>query len=306
MKSEISQNRTFLMGLAMIAVVLFHHGWVVIPGITAFFYRFGLWGVDIFLFLSGFGCVYALNKYAVGKFLKRRLLRLLPTCAIVGLIVFIADLFLDVERTHTYAAVRLISLHRWYIQAIIICYALCPFAYMLLKRFRGRGLIALSLTAIVLEYFFPELDVWRIKWILGRLPVFFIGMYVAEFDLKMSKSLCIISALCLLGAVITRCRGGYYVFQWTYFLAAAMPFVCETLCRLRDFCIKIRVFRLVELLGLYSLEIYLIHEYAYWAIYEFAIPLWSKYIVFLLIVVSLCRLVRLIADTLSRRLHFNA
>lgn len=47
MKQEISRNRTFLMGLAMIGIILFHHGWVVVPGITAVFSRFGLWGVDI-------------------------------------------------------------------------------------------------------------------------------------------------------------------------------------------------------------------------------------------------------------------
>lgn len=45
MKSTLSENRLFLMGLAMIGIVLFHHGFTVIPGITAFFIVlvYGVW-----------------------------------------------------------------------------------------------------------------------------------------------------------------------------------------------------------------------------------------------------------------------
>lgn len=120
----------------------------------------------------------------------------------------------------------------------------------------------LCLIAIIGEYIFPELDVWRIKWILGKLPVFFIGMYIAEFDLTKNVKKYMLSALCLVLAIVTRCflGGG---FNWTYFLAAAMPLICATLCHLRYICIKIHVYRFIELTGLYSLEIYLIHEYTY-------------------------------------------
>ena len=41
MKETLSVNWTFLMGLAMIGIVCFHHGWAVIPGFTTFFSRFG-------------------------------------------------------------------------------------------------------------------------------------------------------------------------------------------------------------------------------------------------------------------------
>ncbi len=208
MKSELSANRSFLMGLAMIAIVLFHHGWTVIPGVTAFFSRFGLWGVDIFLFLSGFGCVYALQKYSTGKFYRKRVTRLLPTCMLAGMLVFVIDGYFQAERVMAPAIIRVLSLHRWYIQAILICYLLCPLLYLLIKKFKIRGLIMIIVLSLILANFIPYHNVWKITWAFGRLPVFAIGMYVAMFDLKMTRAQYAFSALCLVAAIITRCRGG--------------------------------------------------------------------------------------------------
>lgn len=202
MKQRISENRTFLMGLAMIAVVLFHHGWTIIPGVTAFFSRFGLWGVDIFLFLSGFGCVYALGKYDKGQFYVKRLIRILPTCLLAGILVCVADIWLHAERTDTWLPIKILSLHRWYIQAILICYALCPLFLAILRRYRAWGLLAMVIVISLVGLLVPEMEVFRLTWILNRIPVFLVGMYVAIFDLKLTKWQLALSALCLVMAVL--------------------------------------------------------------------------------------------------------
>lgn len=296
MRSHISQNRTFLMGLAMIAIVCFHHGWIVIPGFTAVFSRFGLWGVDVFLFLSGFGCVYALNRYTTNVFLCKRIVRLLPTCILAGVLVYCMDLYFHAERTITYIPIRLLSIQRWYIQAILVCYCLCPLAFVILKRARIVGLLCMIASVIVIENILPEVDVWKINWAFGRMPVFLIGMYVAMFDLTMSLWKYIISGICLIMAIVIRCGVGNDAFKWTYFLAMAIPLVCVALCRLRNLCIRFRVNHFIELLGTYSLEIYLIHEYLFWAIYEVQFPLWCKYIIFIIAVFGLCFSIKKIAD----------
>lgn len=218
MRQMVSGNRSFLMGIAMIAIVCFHHGWTVIPGFTAVFSRFGLWGVDIFLFLSGFGCVYALNKYSTTTFWHRRLIRLLPTCLLAGILIYYVDLYFHAERTITCLLIRLFSLHRWYIQAILICYMLCPLAYFIIKNYKVTGLMIMAVTAIIIEISLPEVKVWKINWAFGRIPVFLIGMYVALFDIKMSRWQYIISAICLVTAMITRCVGGYYTINGLIFL----------------------------------------------------------------------------------------
>jgi len=305
MKETLSKNRTFLMGLAMISVVLFHHGWTIVPGITAFFSRFGLWGVDIFLFLSGFGCVYALNKYSINQFFKRRVQRLLPTCLIAGIIIYLIDFYFHAERSTTFTIVQLFSLHRWYIQAIVLCYILCPLAYAIIKSYRTKGLLLMVGIAILAEWLTPEFDIYRLKWIFGRIPVFLVGMYVATFDLKLTKTQCAISVFCLVIAVLTRCIwGGYGIFQWTYFLAAAMPFICQTLCRLNNVFVKIHLSEFIKIMGLYSLEIYLIHEYFYWALHIVDIPMWSRYILYIIVVPPLCFAVKCSADYLVKKLRF--
>lgn len=302
MRQEISCNRTFLMGLAMVGIILFHHGWVVVPGVTAVFSRFGLWGVDVFLFLSGFGCVYALNKYTVSTFFRKRIVRLLPTCLLAGVMIYCIDFYFHAERTLAYIPIRLLSVHRWYIQAILICYSICPLAYVVLKRFRVYGLLGLVAVAILVEHLLPDVDVWKINWAFGRMPVFLIGMYIAMFDFKMSRWQYIVSFASFVMAVVTRCVGGYYGFNWPYFLAAAMPFVCETMCQLRNICIRLKIYHIVELFGIYSLEIYLVHEYTYWALYQVAIPLWSKYLLFVTIVFCICYALNLTTSIISKRL----
>lgn len=283
----------------MIAVVCFHHDWVVIPGFTAVFSRFGLWGVDIFLFLSGFGCVYALNKYKTSFFFLKRIARLLPTCFLVGIIVCCADLYFHTERTMTYLPIRLLSFNRWYIQAILVYYLLCPLAFLILKKYDVKGLLIMVVIAFIVEMLLPIGGVWKINWAFGRMPVFLIGMYIAMFDLKLTPWQYVVSCICLAVAIVNRCVGNF-VFLWTYFLAIAMPFICESLCRLkagltyivepafRVLCVRLRLYHIIELFGIYSLEIYLIHEYLYWTLYEQPMPLWSKYILFIVIVATMC------------------
>ena len=49
------------MGLSMLSIMLFHQYLSSVFPFN-FFHNFGYWGVDVFLFLSGAGLVYSLNK----------------------------------------------------------------------------------------------------------------------------------------------------------------------------------------------------------------------------------------------------
>ena len=57
---DISTYRKALMGVAMLWIVFYHFGFhtPIISHLT----RFGYTGVDIFMFLSGFGLFYSLQK----------------------------------------------------------------------------------------------------------------------------------------------------------------------------------------------------------------------------------------------------
>lgn len=186
MKTEISDNRTFLMGLAMFAIILFHHNWTIIPIITGIFSRFGLWGVDIFFFLSGFGCVYALKKYNLSVFYKKRSLRLFPTCLLIGIIILCFDCYFNAEHTHAHFLLKIISLHRWYIQAILICYLLCPFWYKIIRKYKLWGCIILAVITIIIEQYIPNHGVYKIKWALERYPTYIITTLILCVAVKFS------------------------------------------------------------------------------------------------------------------------
>jgi len=195
LKNIISGNRTFLMGLAMISVVLFHNPISYIPGLTTVFCRFGHWGVDIFLFLSGFGCTYSLLKddenttNKIMKFYQRRCGRLLPTCILVGIVVYLLDMYFDCENKQVPLFIRAISLHQWYIQASILAYIMTPFIYYTLKKYHEIALIVLCGCFYILSVVCPPFenhDWLKLNWILYRTPVFIFGMYIAIHDLKLT------------------------------------------------------------------------------------------------------------------------
>lgn len=202
----------------------------------------------------------------------------------------------------TFLPIRLLSLHRWYIQAILLCYLLCPFAYLIIRKYQVRGLLLLILISIIVERILPEIKVWKFNWAFGRVPVFLIGMFIAEFDFKMSRIQYVISAGCLLVAAFFRCKGGSISWIWPYFLAAAMPFVCQILCKLRGLFIRIKLDRFIELCGLYSLEIYLVHEYCYWAFYNVDLPLALRYLLFIVAVPIICIMLKETTDYISSKL----
>lgn len=88
MNNNISKSRSMLMGLAMVAILLFHQEFVKGNPILDFFNHYGHWGVQIFIFVSGFGIWYALNKdnYSLKAFYARRLIRIMPASILGGVL----------------------------------------------------------------------------------------------------------------------------------------------------------------------------------------------------------------------------
>lgn len=273
-KEELSQNRLFLMGLAMIAIILFHQD---LLGVPRSLFRFGFYGVDIFLLISGFGCTFAVQKYTHKKFWARRFKRLLPTCIWLGALIVAIDLYFNVDDKTFPVYFRFFSLDKWYIAAIILYYLLTPFFYKIIKAKKNKGLFTLIIVGIIIalclqiiQWYAPvnpeyegvfNLVITRINWIIWRLPVYLIGVYICLYDMKITKRQYILSIIALIISIITLHYENDFLAVWPYFIAAAMPGLCSLLCRLRGWFIKIHLYRPVEIIGLYSLEVFLIHVY---------------------------------------------
>lgn len=83
-RNIISDNRTLIMGLAMLSVILFHQPWFYGHGIDSFFYHFGWWWGGFFLFVSGFGIANSLEKHTIITYYKNRIKRVIPYCLVYG------------------------------------------------------------------------------------------------------------------------------------------------------------------------------------------------------------------------------
>ena len=87
--SLLSSYRGALMGVAIIWVMLYHLGDIDVSVIRVIF-GVGYGGVDIFLFLSGFGLYFSLSKKenSLTRYYKKRFCRVLPEFWLYLLVLF--------------------------------------------------------------------------------------------------------------------------------------------------------------------------------------------------------------------------
>lgn len=75
----ISKNRSLLMGVAILMVIMYHAFCCNLPmGPVSHILRYGYLGVDIFIFLSAIGLCYSFEKNSIRRFYTNRIIRILP------------------------------------------------------------------------------------------------------------------------------------------------------------------------------------------------------------------------------------
>lgn len=290
----ISERRSYIMGIATIMIVLFHASskQTLGPfhyGIHSFFWL----GVEIFLFLSGFGMHYALSKTpqpALASFYKKRVLRLMPTCIIFGIVLlplwYYGAPYLYQKFSISFF-LAFIGLDVWYIRTQLIFYLLTPFFHALLTYKKQATVIVLFATSVCLLLsskaspfylnFSEFVSASTIVWSINRLPAFLIGFYTAmhlkgTWQRKNAYAYTLLSLLvagvyCTARLVITYCP---------HLLNSASTETFIQLCASNDilfftwpcFCMLIaqsqnimptKMVKSIEWMGKHSLEIFLTH-----------------------------------------------
>lgn len=282
--TRISSNRSAAMGIAIVSVMLFH----LFPHTFPYL---GHWGVDIFIFVSGFGIFYSLSKtnsLNYWHFYKKRILRVMPTACLAGSIIGIVNYFFS---NIAYSKLGLphgfdyliwgCGLRMWYIRTILLLYFVSPFLFFLVWR-KHIVPVILSITLISLFGFSLTLEqshhvkpLWcglylSIPLTLAELSAFFAGMWIARMgdSYKIKLPSCILSSLIFL-LLMFFCKT-FLAPRWPFFahiersaevifLLPSISLFCSTLNILikhlpsciEDSCIW---------LGKHSLEVYLVHE----------------------------------------------
>lgn len=306
-KELLSSSRTFLMGIAMISVVMFHERLFPTFFLTTLFRLFGCWGVDVFLFLSGFGCAYAMRKYTASVFYKTRMQRILPACFVVGLALSMIETHFMVWGLKWGLLYKLLGLNYWYIQAILMLYILTPLFYMIIKRWKATGLFGLMIMICIAYLIFrTNIGSFYINYTIVRTTVYLLGLYVGIHDFKISRWLLPFTVICCGIAVYVR----WFHYEWSWQIpqnmsvAFAVPGTCYFLSEIKRYCDKIKITKVIEIIGLYSLEIYLIHEFVLHSLYSVSADngistpyYWLiKVIAFIAILIIACKATRLITS----------
>lgn len=277
------------MGIAMITIMLFHNHFGIFGKAGDIFSYYGHWGVDVFVFLSGFGLFFALNKSgkkSSGNFYIRRAVRILPAALFAGWGLFLlgkAD------------SMGLFGLNLWYIRTILILYLTAPVVYRLINRFSPYkvmlGLTLLSVVILLVSIPYLSMASWitqtSILWTLARFPAFVLGMMIAyvNWDVKKLVNIpCISACLVILGILfylhyvraIEESLSSYLHLLPYILLAFIIPSVCLIISKLSQYTPRF-IRKGIEFFGIYSLEIYLVHEAIFAHIARYPYPACLKF-----------------------------
>ena len=264
-----------LMGLAMIAILLFHQEFIKGNPILDLFNHFGHWGVQIFLFVSGFGIYYALTKSCECiPFYWRRIIRIMPAAIVGGIL----SCILAKESSLFQNLLMLSGLSLWYVRTILFLYLLSP---ILFRFFSGKkrtllycGLMLCSFALLhfadaTMEYWW--MGSWNLRqtvlWTLGAVPYFVSGMYLASSSAEKSlQSFMLILVLQVCTPVIFNLAFSS-VISWNGMI---QPFAVLMICAATVILVKLPLFlaRPIEWCGTHSLELYVCHEAIYAYLYK--------------------------------------
>lgn len=211
----ISEQRSLLMGLAILYILLYHQyfvqGFPIQP-----FARFGGWGVEVFMFASGIGIAYSLGKNSLARYFSNRCVRLLPAY-IIALGVLTIALMTDGEVDRKDAAD--ICNHWWFIKAILLFYLLAPLVKGVLTKWKWYGfwgivsldvLMLAGLATVPRSVTVGLVFDWRTLMMESctRLPAFVLGMAMLLLPNTERRFMgkAVLTALPLLLAIAVYCR----------------------------------------------------------------------------------------------------
>ena len=178
----VSSYRTFLMGLGILLVVLFHATSTF--GNVFILFKYGFIGVDIFIFISGFGLTRSYESNRIKKFYKHRIIRILPLFVLFALCKSLLYEFFGFSLTIKDYVYNISTLSYygiggqfidWYLCSAFLFYILFPMLYLLVKSFKWKIILISLLLVISLYFIFPDIH-WSYKCFISRIPIFLCGI----------------------------------------------------------------------------------------------------------------------------------
>lgn len=273
------------MGFAILWVIFFHFGYKP-PDPLAALQSSGYSGVDIFFFASGIGCYlsYSRDKNAAA-FIKRRFIRIMPTYFVFIVIWCTYKAITDgMDFTTVLGNIFCVQdltgkdgSFNWYFGAMWIFYLLTPYFVAVADKIKKPAGCVLFCLLLVL-FSFPFWNVKALIIIVTRMPVYFLGMYLAkrsqESDEKISlKFMLIATVLSIISmAAFIVCYFKLHDELWNYGLWW-YPFIitAPTICLYLSFICKQlekksvgqKILKAFSFIGSYTFELFLVHMFVF-------------------------------------------
>ncbi|MDD6547310.1 acyltransferase family protein [Blautia massiliensis (ex Durand et al. 2017)] len=183
------------MGEASLWILIFHEWqpifnsiWIFKP-LEEYIKRIGFCGVDIFLFLSGMGMPFAIQK-GIKTYYARRASRILPPYIVAALLMKIAGTFGWGEFWKNITGynfiVNNIYSFLWYVPAIAILYLLFPIYWRTINSSKINTVIILLLW-LLLTTLCRNISRQDIFGFTNRIPVFLVGVEYGTYNLTPNK-----------------------------------------------------------------------------------------------------------------------
>ena len=237
--------------------------------------RFGVYGVDLFFVVSGYGLVKSVGKKRInGTFLWKRFKTVyLPYLLIVGLITVYDGGISGMTGWVSF----LTGAEYWYIRNILVFYL----AFYVVYRLSDRSWVRMLLMAVCLTAY-SGLLIWQgraLFWYISNVTFLF-GMLLAQYERQLLKAAGFLYPLQLLALavgmyfVIKTELAGYTVIPpleekirsgllagliWTYLMVQGCAFLHEKI-------------RWLEAVGSFSLELYLCHMFVFYRVVNDWLP----------------------------------
>ncbi len=322
----LSKYRSELMGVATIAVVLFHFFEEVGKHITEVdntisilydYGRYGYMGVEIFLIVSGIGCYYSAHRnFDIKNFYKKRIKRILIPYLLVTVPFWIyIDIFLNQSIEEFLYDLTGISFFIdtktfWYVFFILIMYFLFPLLYKFFfnnekdafLNFMFVELLVIFLTIILYVEMYDIFDIVEVA--LTRIPIFIFGVYIGPKVYQGKK----VGYFTLVLSVLS-----LFLITFDFDSQLVMRYI-NSIQSIGFSLIIVKIFDIVNLksmnrffsfVGKYSFEVYLLHI----ALRRIMISLdirpyeWNNYLIIILLTVLLTWFIQLITNMKNKKVY---
>lgn len=277
---RFSTARAQIMGYAMLCIVFFHSSFPIAE--TSLFYAIKNLcdiGVDIFLFVSGIGIWFSLNKHAnVAAYVQRRCLRILPAFLIVNTLWFLvmdfvlyhAPIWTFIKDITTLSFWLDGKLTTWYLSSLLILQIMSPIIIRWIKkRYRYLAVAVLFpvFFAVTIRFTLLNNVFGHLLIIICRIPIYILGLFFGKFveENKVIKVNLLLIAIVFsvsvsISSIAIGATNAYLPFVIKYFAYCPLAIIISGMLTF------VTPLKITAFFGRHSLEIYLLHEKALWFI----------------------------------------